>query len=140
MSPPAGLARARMNSAKSGVLMRGDCSAFPNAAHSDALVHCGKEAAPSALEIPNPVIVVEVLSPSTQRVDTSKKVAGYFRLPSVAHYIIVDLELRLMLHYTRSAADTILTHIVREGTIALDPPGLELAVADVWGGAQGSVL
>ena len=99
----------------------------------DALVYCGKEVAPSALEIPNPVIVVEVLSPSTKRVDTSKKVGGYFRLPSVAHYLIVDLEGRVILHYTRSAGDTILTRIVRDGTIALDPPGLELAVADVWG-------
>jgi hypothetical protein len=29
----------------------------------------------------------------------------------------------------------ILTHIVREGTIKLDPPGLELALGDVYGAA-----
>ena len=105
-----------------------------NAYEPDALVYCGKEAAPSAVEIANPVIVVEVLSPSTRRIDTSKKVAGYFQLPSVAHYLIVDLERRVILHYTRGAEDTILTRIVHEGTLALDPPGLELALADVWGG------
>jgi Uma2 family endonuclease len=100
----------------------------------DALVYCGSKVAPSALEIPNPVIVVEVLSPSTRRIDTSKKLPGYFRLPSVVHYLIVDLERRLVLHYARTDDDTILTRIVREGVIVLDPPGLELALADVFGG------
>ncbi len=99
----------------------------------EALVYCGQEVAASALEIRNPVIVVEVLSPSTRRIDASKKLAGYFRLPSVAHYLIVDPTEPLILHHTRGADDTILTHIVREGVIALDPPGLELRLADVYG-------
>jgi Uma2 family endonuclease len=101
----------------------------------DALVYCGREVAASALEIPNPVIVVEVLSPSTRHIDASKKLAGYFRLPSVAHYLIVDPTEPLILHHTRGTGDTILTHIVREGVIALEPPGLELALAEVYGGA-----
>lgn len=100
----------------------------------DALVYCGQEVAPSALEIANPVIVVEVLSPSTRHIDASKKLAGYFRLPSVAHYLIVDPTEPLILHHTRGTNDTILTHIVREGAITLDPPGLQLALAEVYGG------
>jgi Uma2 family endonuclease len=99
----------------------------------DALVYCGSQVAPSALEIPNPVILVEVLSPSTRRIDASKKLAGYFRLPSVAHYLIVDPMHPLILHHTRGTGETILTRIVREGIIKLDPPGLEPAVADVYG-------
>ena len=102
----------------------------------DALVYCGQEVAPTALEIPNPVIVVEVLSPSTRRVDTSAKVVGYFRLPSVAHYLIVDPTRPLILHHTRAAGEAIGTRIVREGIITLDPPGLELAVADVYAGTR----
>lgn len=98
----------------------------------DALVYCGQEVALSALEIPDPVILVEVLSPSTRRVDVSKKLSLYFRLPSVAHYLIVDVDQRAILHHARAAGDTILTRIVREGTIALVPPGLELAVADIF--------
>ena len=100
----------------------------------DALVYCGQEVAPSALEIPHPIILVEVLSPSTRRIDASKKLAGYFHLPSVAHYLIVDPTQPLILHHTRGTGETILTHIVREGIIKLDPPGLELALADVYGG------
>ena len=52
----------------------------------DALVYCGPRLAPSSLEVPNPLIVVEVLSPSTRHVDAQ----GYFRLASVAHYLVID--------------------------------------------------
>ena len=45
----------------------------------DALVYCGQALPASAVEVPNPVIVVEVLSPSTRHVDASAKLAGYFR-------------------------------------------------------------
>jgi Uma2 family endonuclease len=98
----------------------------------DALVYCGAEVALTALEIPNPVIVVEVLSPSTRRIDISKKLADYFRLPSVVHYLIVESAGPLILHHTRGTGEAIVTRIVREGTITLDPPGLELAVTDVY--------
>ncbi len=101
----------------------------------DAVVYCGMELAPSAVEVPNPVIVVEVLSPSTRHIDLSFKLAGYFRLPSVAHYLIVDPVEPLIIHHARQGDDSILTRIVREGAITLDPPGLELALADIYDAA-----
>jgi len=73
-----------------------------------------------------------VLSPSTQQFDVSIKLAGYFRLPSVAHYLIVDPAQPMIVHHSRGAGDTILTRVVTEGAIKLDPPGLELAVADIY--------
>jgi Uma2 family endonuclease len=98
----------------------------------DALLYCGPKLPPSAVEVPNPVIVVEVLSPSTRQFDASIKLAGYFRLPSVAHYLIVDPAQPLIVHHSRGAGDTILTHVVTDGIITLQPPGLELAVADIY--------
>jgi Uma2 family endonuclease len=50
----------------------------------DALVYCDDNLAPDAMLIPNPIIVVEVLSPTTRHGDTSAKLIGYFKLPSVA--------------------------------------------------------
>src|SRR4051812_19495740 len=44
----------------------------------DALVYCGPKVAPHSVEIPNPVVVVEVLSPSTKHIDASLKLQGYF--------------------------------------------------------------
>jgi Uma2 family endonuclease len=99
----------------------------------DALVYCGEKLPPSAIEVPEPVIVVEVLSPSSRQVDLAIKLAGYFLLPSLAHYLIVDPPRSLILHHSRTG-DAILTRVVTEGAIVLDPPGLELALADVYAG------
>jgi Uma2 family endonuclease len=99
----------------------------------DALVYCGLKLPPGALEVPNPIIVVEVLSPSTRSVDASLKLAGYFRVPSVMHYLIVDPDQPLIIHHARANGDAILTHIVRQGTIRLDPPGLEFALHEIHG-------
>jgi Uma2 family endonuclease len=98
----------------------------------DALVYCGPRLAPSALEVPNPVIVVEVLSPSTRHIDAQIKLAGYFLLPSVEHYLIVDPDMPLIIHHARATGDSILTRIVTDGSIKLEPPGLELDVADIY--------
>ena len=98
----------------------------------DAIVYCGPKIARSAVEVPNPLIIVEVLSPSTRSVDLSVKLAAYFRLPSLAHYLIVDPAQRLVIHHSRGTGDTLLTRVVTEGGIALDPPGLELVLAEIY--------
>jgi Uma2 family endonuclease len=75
-----------------------------------------------------PVIVVEVISPSSEKIDTSVKLPDYFRVPSVMHYLIADPERPLIIHHARRSNDRLLTAIARHGPIALDPPGLELAL------------
>jgi Uma2 family endonuclease len=100
----------------------------------DAVVYSGEKIPPSAVEVPNPLIVVEVLSPSTRQFDASIKLAGYFRLQSIAHYLIVDPTEPMIVHHSRGRGDDILTRVVTEGIITLDPPGLELAVADIYSG------
>jgi Uma2 family endonuclease len=101
----------------------------------DALVYGDPRLAPSALEVPNPVVIIEVLSLSTKRIDATIKLAGYFRVPSVMHYLIIDPDKPLVLHHARNADGTILTRIVNDGAIALDPPGIEIAVADIYAAA-----
>jgi len=98
----------------------------------DALVYCGEEVAASSVEVPNPAILVEVLSPSTRHIDASAKLAGYFRLPSVRHYLIVDPGERLIIHHSLGDGDAIATRIAHEGTLRLDPPGIEFAVSEVF--------
>jgi Uma2 family endonuclease len=98
----------------------------------DAVVYCGAKLPPSTIIVPDPVIVVEVLSPSTRRIATSVKLTGYFRVASVMHYLIVDPAQPLIVHHRRTATGAVVANTVREGTIALDPPGLELALADVY--------
>ena len=85
------------------------------------------------LEIPNPVLVVEVLSRSTAKRDRTDKLTGYFKVPSVAHYLLIDPE-RSEIVWHRRAADGAVQPpaVVREGSLSLDPPGIEVAVADIF--------
>jgi Uma2 family endonuclease len=99
----------------------------------DAMVYCGPKPPPSAMLVENPVIIVEVLSPSTGRADRGRKLADYFRLPSVAHYLIIDPDEVPVIHHQRRG-DDILTRILRDGAIALDPPGFEVKVIEIYGG------
>ncbi|PIK69699.1 Uma2 family endonuclease [Methylobacterium frigidaeris] len=98
----------------------------------DALVYCGPRMDPDAVEPPPPVIVVEVLSPGTRSVDAGAKLAGYFLLPSVVHYLLIDPRRPCVIHHRRTGT-AIETRIVTEGSMALDPPGMALAVADLFG-------
>ena len=80
----------------------------------DALVAPLPEPAFDSLEITNPIIVVEVLSPSTVRLDTTTKLDGYFKISNVK----------------RAAA--VKTRIVRKGGLALNPPGIEIRPSDLF--------
>ena len=70
-----------------------------------------------SLEIANPIIVVEVLSPSTAQIDTTIKLQGYFEVPSVQHYLIVDPDGRTITHHKRAKGDILETRIVAEGAL-----------------------
>ena len=99
----------------------------------DALVQCGDRIADDAIVAASPVIVVEVLSPGTKQVDTGKKLEGYFRVPSVVHYLIVDPTRPIVIHHKRGSGDVVETRIVSSGTLTLAPPGLTLSVSDFFG-------
>ncbi|WP_342358659.1 Uma2 family endonuclease [Terrarubrum flagellatum] len=98
----------------------------------DALVYCGERLQGDRLEVPNPVIIVEVVSPSTGSVDKGKKLSGYFSLASVRHYLLVDPDKRLITHHARASSDLIETRILSSGPLRLDPPGLHLSVEEMF--------
>lgn len=97
----------------------------------DALVYCGKPLSDHAIEVPSPVIVVEVLSPGPAGHDTGEKLVGYFRLPSVSHYLIVDPVRRVVIHHRRNDA-LIETRILSGGVLSLSSPGLEIRIAELF--------
>jgi Uma2 family endonuclease len=94
----------------------------------DGVVVCGPRLPADAILLVNPVIVVEVLSPSTAAVDHGRKLSGYFSLPSVEHYLILDPDRRVAIHHKRGRGDAIETRALSEGAVRLDPPGFEVAV------------
>jgi Uma2 family endonuclease len=112
------------------------CEAFPDGLsvrtdaatvyEPDALVRCGPPLDEDAVEVADPIIIVEVVWPSSVKRDSGSKLEGYFRLPSVRHYLIVTVQNRAVIHHHRDDSGTITTRIIRDGTIRLDPPGIEL--------------
>jgi Uma2 family endonuclease len=79
-----------------------------------------------------PLIVVEVLSPSTERRDLTVKLAGYFNVPTIEHYVNADWEARELIHYRREGRGIAPPVILREGVLHLDPPGIAVALAEVF--------
>jgi Uma2 family endonuclease len=98
----------------------------------DVLVHCGAEPDPDALIVESPLVVVEVVSPSSERDDTGAKIIDYFSVPGIRHYLIISSEKRVVIHHRRNGGE-IATHIAHDGDIVLDPPGLTVAVAALLG-------
>jgi Uma2 family endonuclease len=98
----------------------------------DALVYCGEPVPGSAIEIPNPVLVFEVLSPGNAMTDLRDKLQGYFRVASIEHYVIADPDKRLVIHHARGQGDAVATRIVNDGALSLDPPGIEIDVRDLF--------
>jgi Uma2 family endonuclease len=94
----------------------------------DAVVNCGPPLSPDATAAANPVIVVEVLSPGTQSIDTGEKLAGYFRLASVQHCLIVSTRRREVVHHRR-VGDAMASRVVNVGMIELAPPGIAIDIA-----------
>jgi Uma2 family endonuclease len=97
----------------------------------DALVRCGPPIPDDDVEAPDPVVVVEVVSPSSSRIDSGSKLGGYFQLGSVRHYLVVDAVRGFVIHHRRTGPEVIESLIVREGRITLDPPGLLVEVTDL---------
>ena len=57
----------------------------------------------------NPIVIVEVLSPSTEAYDRGDKFAHYRQLQSLQEYILVSQDKVRVDHYVRHAAQWILT-------------------------------
>lgn len=78
-----------------------------------------------------PIVIVEVLSPSAEACDRG---AHYQTIPSLRHYLLVaQVEMRIE-HYARQSERswvmTAYTH--SEERISLDPPGVTVALGDIY--------
>jgi Uma2 family endonuclease len=100
----------------------------------DAVLHCGEPLPGDAIAVPEPMVIVEVLSPSTRGVDLTRKLVAYFRLPSVRHYLVFWADRPQVVHHRRrDDGEGVETRILTEGEIRLDPPGISITLAEVYG-------
>lgn len=82
----------------------------------------------------HPVLVVEVLSPSTQRIDQNEKLAAYQNMPCIRDYLIVAQDqMRIDWHHRLENGDWAHDMFTQsEEQFELGSVGLTLSVADVY--------
>ncbi|MEA2768261.1 MAG: hypothetical protein QOD93_1223 [Acetobacteraceae bacterium] len=101
----------------------------------DAILRCGDVLIGDGVSIPDPLVVVEVLSSSRRGVDLSRKMAAYFRVPSVKHYLIFWADRPQVIHHRRrDEEEGIETRVLMAGEIELDPPGVLITVEEIYAG------
>jgi Uma2 family endonuclease len=101
----------------------------------DALVNCGGRITRETMIAPHPVIVVEVISPTSGNRDLMRKYFEYFRNNAVQHYLIVDTGDRTVLHHYRGPDEGLRSGGTEHGEgLVFDPPGIEVVTADFFEG------
>jgi len=79
---------------------------------------------------PDPVLVVEVISPSSRAKDLREKATGYGRAETIAHYLAVDPDAGCVHHFARTGTKlTAAKSPLTSGRLKLDALGIELSVA-----------
>jgi len=121
------------------------CTVFPDgmtvainertAREPDAAVQCGAPPDPESMTLDAPLLVVEVLSQSTRRIDLGAKLAEYFSVPSIRHYLIVDPDARSVTHHIRDEFGAITATMVAAGAITFDPPGFSITCEQLFSDA-----
>jgi Uma2 family endonuclease len=97
---------------------RGDAKVIANKSvrYPDLSVTCAAARGTDDI-VPEPILVVEVVSPSTEREDRGRKKFDFFATPSIRQYAIVELEARRVDLYTRSGPSW--TNEIVEGSAPL---------------------
>jgi Uma2 family endonuclease len=85
--------------------------------------------------ISDPVLIVEVISPSTGLYDRQAKVADYRRIPSVEEILLID-SASIFAEVLRREGDRWITEIVRgpQATLSLASIGLTAIMSDLYEG------
>ncbi len=98
----------------------------------DALAYMPPRLGDDMVEVLNPIIVVENASTSTRKYDSGLKLEGYKGLPSVHHILLVHCLTKSITHHRRVSDSKFEMISIADGVLRLDPPGLEIPVADFF--------
>ncbi len=108
------------------------------ATYPDATVTCGPleldPADPKRHTVTNPMLLVEVLSPSTADYDRGDKLDNYKLIPSVREVVLVAHDERMVEVWRRVETDQWVRREARSGVLELTALGCTLDVEDVFRG------
>ena len=103
--------------------------------YPDALVTCSKAEGKDHL-VPGVVVVFEVLSPTSGRVDRIIKVREYAAVPSIRRYVILESSSVGLTVMERSAPDQVwqTTVLTNDDTLRMPDIAIEIPVAEIYEG------
>lgn len=106
--------------------------------YPDVLVVCGSKLSRWNKPLDNPVLVIEILSPSTRLYNLGTKLSHYQRVPALRHILFVDSEKLELRVYSRGEGKVWpgnpAVFLDRGQTIALAALGIELSLDDIYEG------
>jgi Uma2 family endonuclease len=111
-----------------GIRTVGDAVRYP-----DAVVTCTKIGG-SAREVPNPVVVFEVLSPTSGRMDRIVKLLEYRAVASIRRYVIVESTSTELTLYARTdpGGEWTATVLTADKNLPLPEIGIDIPVAELF--------
>jgi Uma2 family endonuclease len=101
--------------------------------YPDAVVTCSPVASDSDI-VPEPVVVFEVLSPSTAGVDRIAKNADYRATPSIRQYVMLEQARVAATVFGRDGADWAGHLLTGETDLTFPALGISLPLAELYGG------
>lgn len=125
-------------------LRGGDCSAYTadmrvraasTFAYPDVSVVCGEAQfipGESIATLMNPVLLVGVLSPSTEAFDRGRKFNAYRQLDSLRDYLLIAQDVMRVELFSRTDEDKWLLTVVERGSVLLPSLNMSLGLADVY--------
>jgi Uma2 family endonuclease len=103
--------------------------------YPDLFVTCDAADLRTDMIFRSPILVIEVLSPSTQAYDRSQKFALYRRVPALQEYVLIDPETRRVEGFRRGADGRWVLHDMSEDRVmALASIEAEVPMADLFAG------
>ena len=100
--------------------------------YPDASVVCQPNPANDTYQ-DQPAVVVEVLSPSTRRIDEGEKKDAYLTIPSLRSYVLVEPDFPCVMVFQRTA-EGFVRRVLSElqATVSFEDLGLELPLAEIY--------
>jgi Uma2 family endonuclease len=106
--------------------------------YSDGGVFCGEPEFAEGDTLLNPVLIVEVLSPSTEAYDRGRKFESYRTIETFREYLLVHQDRRHVEHYSKQDDGSWLLreHSGTGASVAIARLGVHLSLADLYASAM----
>lgn len=101
--------------------------------YPDAMVMCSSVANDANI-VPEPVVVFEVLSPSTASVDRIAKNEEYRQTPSIQHYVMLGQASQAATAFSRVGDDWIGHVLTGDASLSFPEIGIELPLGEICAG------